>query len=471
MLLGALVALVSFQSSAPAKTSPDAQPIEARVDPRVELLTIVARLAGFDEFDRDNSKSPYSEAVEKHFGAFRSHAAITEIQKLRGERGVSFDAIPSFAVHVSALPELAEKIPFDANPERFDARWGGAGARTFLTALHDFARESHASDFFEQQKPLYTEVGARLSTRLSQSKAPPWFDAFFGAKQGAVCTPIAGLLCGGGNFGVGVRFPDGKPEEIVPVFGCWSFDAQGVPVFDESYLPLFIHELCHTYTNPFVDRHEKELAAAGARIHATCAEVMKRQAYGTWKTMIYESLVRASVVRCRLETEGKDAAREQAAEEVGSGFLWVPELAQLFGDYASDRAKHASFDAFMPRVVTFFEGWATKAEELQAKRPKIVSLEPANDAQDVDPSLTKLVITFDRPMTDRSWSFVGKPSDQPTIDGQPAYDAEHKVLALSVKLEKGRSYRLQLNSSTKLGFKAADGTPLEPTVWRFRVRE
>lgn len=470
MLLGSLVALASLQSSG-APAAPAAPAIRARVDPRVELVTIVARLAGFDEFARENSKSPYSNAVEKHFGALRSHAAVRELQALRREHGVGYDALPSLAVHVSDPPELAERIAFDARPERLDERWGGESARSFLESLRAFAAESRAGAFFAEHEAFYVQVGERLSARLAQSKALPWFDSFFGEKRGATCTPVAGLLCGGGNFGAGVRFADGRPEELIPVFGCWSFDAQGVPVFDESYLPLFIHELCHSYTNPFVDRHEAELASAGARLHATCADVMKRQAYGTWKTVLYESLVRAGVVRCRLETEGRDAAREQAADDVARGFLWVPELAQLLGEHASDRAKHEDFESFMPRVVAFFEGWAKKAEELDAKRPRIVSLTPADGAQDVDPALTKLVVTFDRAMTDRSWSFVGKPEDMPAIEGQPAYDSELKVLTLSVKLEKGRRYSLQLNSATKRGFKAADGTPLEPVTWRFRVRD
>ncbi len=469
MIAGAaLLSLLCLQS--PGAEAARA-PFEVHVDERVELLTTVARLAGFDEFNRENSKSPYSAALEKYFAPFATHAAVEELKKLRATRGVSFDAVPSFAVHIGELPELVERIPFDSKPERFDVRWGGAGARPFLVALRDFAAQSKASEFFASQRAFYAQVEERLSARLSQSKAPPWFDTFFGVKRGAKCTPIPGLLCGGGNFGMGVRFPDGRPEEITPVLGCWSFDAQGVPVFDESYLPLFIHELCHTYTNPFVDRFEKELAPAGERLFSTCKPTMTRQAYGTWKTMLYESLVRASVVRCRLETEGKDRAREQANDEVSRGFKWTPELALLLGDFSADRATYPGFESFMPKVVAFFDAHSVKAAETYARTPKVESTLPMNEDQDVDPATKAIVIRFDRPMTDQSWSIVGKAEDQPKFGGTPSYDESKRVLTLAVTLEPGRSYKIQLNSATKQAFKSAEGVSLEPYVLRFSTRK
>lgn len=463
---------VPVQSAAPVgqgnpSTAQAERPaVEAQVDPRVELMTTVARLAGFREFTMGNSRSPYSERVERHFGPHREHAVVKRLVSLRAESGVSYDAIPSFALHLGPLPELAELVPFDAAPERLDARWGGAKAREFLAELRDFARVSKAAEFFESERPFHSDVARRLSERLSQSRALPWFDSFFGARPGARYTATAGLLCGGGNFGVGVRFPDGRPESINPVFGCWQWDAAGLPVFDETYLPLFVHELCHTYTNPFVDRFERELAAPGQRIHASCAAAMQRQGYGTWKTMMYETFVRASVVRCRRATEGEAAAAEQAAEEVKEHFAWVPALEQLLGEYEAERAKYADFGAFVPRIVELLGREAAKLPD-PALAPKLVALEPANGASDVDPALTRLVIRFDRAMRDQSWSLVGSKEQLPEITGPLSFDSARKVLTVPVRLEPGRTYTFSLNSDRFQGFTSADGIPLSPVPVRF----
>src|ERR1039458_7430527 len=53
------------------------------VDPRVELLSLIFRLAGNPEYNMARVKS-YAEDAEKQFGKFRSHAVVTLAQELRG---------------------------------------------------------------------------------------------------------------------------------------------------------------------------------------------------------------------------------------------------------------------------------------------------------------------------------------------------------------------------------------------------
>jgi len=469
MLVPSLVLAALALAAAPQEPASAAARVAVRVDPRVELMTLIARLAGFQEFNMANSASPYATRVQEHFGPLAEHPVLDRLKALRATRGVSYDAISSLAVHLGPLPELVELAPFDAPPERLDARWGGAEARAFLAELRDFAQVSEAASFFAGEREFYAEVERRLAARLAESKALPWFDAFFGARGTARTTAIPGLLCGGGCFGVGIRYPDGRPEEITPVFGCWSWDAQGLPVFDASYLPLFVHELCHSYTNALVDRFARELLPVGERLFAASAEAMKRQAYPTGKIVLYETLVRASVVRCRVVTEGSAAGQAQAEVEVGNGFRWVPALARRFGDYEADRERWPSFADFVPEIVKVLEAEATAAEAA-LDGPRLVSIVPANGAEDVDPSLGAMVLTFDREMRDQSWSIAGNPAEQPKIAGALAYDAARTVLTVPIQLEPGRTYRFWLNSPKFTGFKDKDGTPLLPVEVSFTTR-
>lgn len=465
----ALALLPLLLPASVALQAPTTAPVEVRVDPRVELLTLLARLCEFGEFRMPAAESAYARRVEEWFGPLDDHPVFAHLHRLRNERGVSFDAIASLAVHLGPLPELVELAPFDAAPERLDARWGGVEARPFLADLRDFVRHSSAEEFFAGEREFHSEVERRLAARLAQSKALPWFDAVFGARAAQyVATP--GLLCGGGNYGVGIRYPDGRPEEIRPVFGCWSWDKDGIPVFDEGYLPLFIHELCHSYTNAVVERFEAELEGPGARLFALAAEEMARQAYPSWKTTMYETFVRASVVRCRADTEGVAAGNEQAEEEVGRGFRWVPALARRLGDFQGARERYPSFADFVPELVKTLAAEAERLEREVVNAPRLVSLVPANGAEDVDPALTTMVITFDREMKDKNWSIAGNPADQPKVTGALAYDAARKVLTVPIQLEPGRSYHFWLNTAKFQGFKAADGTPLAPVEVRFSTR-
>jgi hypothetical protein len=459
-------ALEARQTPAPAPASPPQHEFSVRVDPRVELVTLVARFAKFNEFDMPNSRSAYSERIERHFAEQREHPVVGTLRALRAQHGVSFDALPSFAVHLDSIERLELRAPLEPRPERFDARWELAATRQFLTELRDFAKRADAAAFFASEREYFAEAERRFREQMSSSRALSWFDGFFGVKQGARYVATLGLLCGGGNFGVGVRLA-GEPEELTPVFGCWTFDDSGTPVFDASYRSLFIHELCHSYTNPFVDAHEAALRAAGERIFASCADKMRSQSYGNARTVLYESLVRASVIRCRTVLEGEAAGAEQARDEAKRHFPWAAELAMLFGEYETDRANWPTFESFMPRVTAFFDEYAAKLPAPDVDAPKLVKSSPANGDRAVDPSLTEVVFEFDRPMRDKSWSIVGAPRDQPEIVGPLRFDSERKRLTVPVKLEAARSYRFALNSERFRSFVSAEGVPLAPVEFAF----
>lgn len=467
-LLAAFV-LCSLVLVAPARSTQ--HEIEARVDPRVEFLTAVARLAGFREFDMPNSRSPYAERVEKHFAAVRGHKAIATLQELRAQSGVSHDAIPSLAVHLDGLEKLELRAPLEPWPERLDLRWEPVRTRRFLEELRELAAQTKAAEFFAGEQSFYAQVAARFREPLSRSRALEWFDSFFGVRPGAHYIATVGLLCGGRAYGVGVRLAGASREELTPVFGCWTFDEQGEPVFDDRYQSLFIHEWCHSYTNPFVDRHSERLRAAGERIFASCAEAMRKQSYGNWKAVLYESLVRASVIRCRTVLEGPQAGEQQAREELEHHFQWAPQLALRLGEYERRRATYATFEEFMPVVAAFFDEWAAKLPAADAKAPLLVSSEPANGAAEVDPARTVLVFEFDRAMRDQTWSVVGSGERMPKIVGKPSYDATFRRLSLPVQLEPGRDYEFSLNSERNRGFVSAEGVPLAPVALRFSTAE
>ncbi|MHC4440703.1 MAG: DUF4932 domain-containing protein, partial [Planctomycetota bacterium] len=73
--------------------------ISIEVDPRVELIAIVFRLAGNPEFN-DGTLRPYAEAIERHFGDFDNHPVVKMATRLRETRLMSCDGPMSLAVHI-----------------------------------------------------------------------------------------------------------------------------------------------------------------------------------------------------------------------------------------------------------------------------------------------------------------------------------------------------------------------------------
>ncbi len=446
-------------AASPHRQNQNTASIEVKVDPRVTLLSIIFRLAGNPEYNQPNSASPYSKKVEEVFGKFRAHAVVKRARSLRAQRGVSYDAVMSMAMHISDTASLKELIPFDKHPERLDRRWPLEEARLFLKEARDFARKSRFNTFFRIHRTLYAETERRMKKVLAERTYVSWFDSFFGKRRGARFVLSPGLLLGGCCYGTGIRFPDGK-ETIHPVIGVWKFDAKGIPVIPSSIAGTVAHELCHSYTNPIVDRHEELLRDAGGKIYATCSETMKNMAYGTWKTMIYESLVRACVVRYLAATGGDVEAQRETAAQHQKGFLWTGELAALLKTYESSRDRYTTFDAFVPKIAAFFSDYAEKAVKLEKRKPKVLSITPANGSTNVDPALTRITITFDRQMINGSWSVVGGGPHFPKIAGKVYYEKDLKTFVMPVTLKPNWTYYFWLNRGTYNSFRSKAGVPL-----------
>lgn len=444
-------------------------PIPVAVDPRVELLSIVFRLGGCFEFVQDVSRSPYADEVEAWFGPLRDHDAVARAKLLRAEHGIGFNAVPDLAVHLSTPPDLALRVPLEPHPERLDQRWRGVDLEGFLASLRKFERESRFGEFTAAHGGLYQESARRLQALIETSGVRAWVDGFFAVPAGTAFTAIPGLLQGGANYGCSVRLPDGRLE-LSPAFGVWEWDEQGLPVFGEGHVPVLAHEFTHAFANPVIDAHWSELEPALVRVFERVRATMEALAYPDPKIMAQESLVRACVVRFAAAIGGPEKAREQAQEEAGVGFTWAPGLAELLAEYERDRARYPTLDAFAPRLAGFFEGVAEELEALAEKAPKVLVIEPANGAREVDPGTSEIRVTFDRPMLDGSWAVVGGGPEFPEAAGEPSFDEARRVFTFPVKLAPGRTYSFGLNGPLHRGFVGEDGTALEPVQVSFSTR-
>jgi hypothetical protein len=459
--------------------------IRVSVDSRVELMSIIFRLAGNREYGQGKVPS-YTQDVESHFGRFRDHAVVKLATKLRQTRGVSYDAVMGMAVHVTGALTLQEKVPFSPQPETLDPRWTPESAREFLTLARQFVADTQFQDFFDKHEPLYRVAVQRMQEVLDKHAHLDWFDRFFGPRQGADFHVVLGMLNGGSSYGARVTGADGQ-EELYSVIGVWMVDSGGQPTFAPAIASTVVHEFTHSYTNPLVDQFATQLQGPGEKLYGLVKKEMAGQAYGNWKTLMYESLNRACGLRYALATGGPAAMNRAAAYESSRSFYWVGELADVLGEYDTQPRKYKDLAEFFPRITAFFEEYARNAdakigaikgknqEQVQQwrdKGPKIVSMVPANGAENVDPSLKAIVVTFDRPMRDKCWSVVtlGSQDEFPKGAGPVHYDAARKVFTMPVALQPDKEYHFGLNSERFHAFQSEEGIPLAPVEVRFKTR-
>lgn len=461
------------------------------VDRRVELLAILFKFAGNPEFNQNNFQQ-YIADIERHFGPFRNHEAVSLARRLRERYGLGFSRVMAVAIRLSDPPELRERVPFDSA-----SGWTvpGADAERLVQAARRFAVDSRADAFFEAHRALYDSANARLRRPVEREADFRWFGEFYGVPPDRQFIVVPMLANSETNFGPCVE-PPGHQMECYSILGHSRTDSAGFPIYDEGFVGTLVHEFAHGYANPLGNARRNEFERSGPRVHAHVAEAMRAQAYG-WTSMINESLVRASEARYAAAHKGEQGLREFLDGNRRAGWLWLDELAALFAQYEADRRTYPTLDAFMPRVVAYFDSLPERVPAMQGRydalRPKVVSLSIENGSEAVDPAITEIVVQLDRPVREDGWSVVpvfgatgpSAESQQrvpkltwkslgadrvPFVRGR-RLDGTGTTFRFGVELEPGKEYEFQLNTPHGFGLRgASDGVPLAPYRVRFKTR-
>lgn len=443
--------------------------LSAHVDERVELVSIVFRLAGNPEYSMSPLKS-YTADIDRYFSPYQKHPAVMLAKKLASERNVGFDAPMSMAVHLSPPPALSPLVPFtDDIPE---SHWGKENALHFAQLLREFYRDTDFQKFFAAHQPMYRLAEDRFGAVLPDFDIN-WYKEFYGEVPKGHFNLILGMNNGGGNYGPKVIFPDGH-EDLYAIIGSWSEDDSGNPTYNKDYLGTIIHEFNHSFINPLVNEHEDEFVSA-EQVYKTVADKMRASAYVSPKVMIQESLVRAAVV-LYFESHGHNSRETTGMihSEQANGFLWMDNLCGLLRQYTAQRGKYPTFSSFMPAVVQFYRELPPHIAELKAEFDKslvhVTGLRPfPNHSQNVDPTIRELIVTFDKPLDPRRYFINIGPEGQEhyAITGKPEFLTGNQSIKLSLALKPEWSYSFTLSG---LGFTSPEGVPLQNYMVDFKTK-
>ena len=102
--------------------------------------------------------------------------------------------------------------------------------------------------------------------------------------------------------------------------------------------------------------------------------------------------------------------------------------------------------------------------------PRVLSTNPPAFANDVDPSIDKITVTFNTQMMDQSWSWTGGGDTYPQTTGKPFYDETKTTCTMPVKLEHGKVYWVGINSPSHKNFQTAGHEPAKRYVILFATK-
>ncbi len=446
--------------------------VRAKTDQRIELLSIVFRLAGSPEYNMNQYKG-YVADIDKWFAPCKNHPAVKLAKQLRRTRGVSYDAVMSMAIHLEQPPGLNPLVPFKSSV--LDKRWGKSGAAKFLRLLKDFYRESDFTGFYENHQAMYRIAEARMNKVLENIDFN-WFGQFYGVESGGRFNLVLGIGNGGGNYGPKVVYPDGS-EDLYAIIGTWLIDGEGMPDYNTSVLGTIIHEFNHSFANPLVDRNLSILEESGKALFQPVRDQMSRMAYGSWKTVMYESLVRASSIQYFIDNKATASQVQRfKVSEMSNGFLWTSQLVDLLGVYKSNRDLYPDLGLFMPRIAELYEALAPEIGQMKSdfekKCAKVEAIEPfANGDGNVDPALTEIRIRFSQPMNTKagySINYGKSGAEHFGLKGSPSYSEDGRCLVVKVALKPDWDYSFVLTPNS---FRTQDEYPLVSYEVNFKTRK
>lgn len=148
------------------------------VDPRIELLSVVAILAGYGLMNSE--PSPYRADVERAFGPYRDHAAVRLFAQMYPQ-GFLFHVPPETMTHLGAPPALGAPATFPQSLSK--AAGGEARLQQFVSNLRDFADRSAFMAFFKAHEPSYDQMASETFSRAGADRLVPMLEAYYGLEQ------------------------------------------------------------------------------------------------------------------------------------------------------------------------------------------------------------------------------------------------------------------------------------------------
>ena len=442
---------------------------EPVIDKRIELLSIVFRLAGVPEYNQDNFKV-YTDAIHAHFDKYKDHSCVVLAKKLSESNGIGFNAPMDLALHVSQAPDFKPVVEFNEKIPEY--RWGKKNAEDFLRLLRSFYREAHCEEFFTKNAPLYKRVLERFRV-VYDSVDTHWYEEFYGTPPTGKLAIIVGIGNGACNYGSKVVYPGGR-EDVYAVMGTWTVDEGGIPFYTHDYyLSTLIHEFNHSFINHLNEKHYGILEAQGKALFQPLDALMSDQAYPSPLYMMNEALVRAAVVRyIAKHNPDKGKAEGEIRTQLGNGFIWIDELAAKLDEYEHHRDKYPTLESFMPEIAAFYSSTVKNLDRLLSKCARVKSTVGIdNNAADVSPETSEMRIIFDKPVHCEDGLAIYKDPEEkrefPAQKEGTGLSPDKTSLILGLKLKPKTSYSLRLPG---LRYHTEEGYPLLDYTFEFTTK-
>ena len=337
-ILAFLLALLTMSATAQVKVE---------VSETVELMAILSRTAGFEEFS-GNYAGQYSKDTEAWFASYKNHPTVAYYQDIRAKQNIAYERVTNMAVH---LDIEKGKLKLIGDRKELTNGWQNVDLDDFVKRLNKFYTDTRFHEFFEQHQAFYDEYLKAYEANVAVNIHPEWYSHFYnGTEPTEQFRIIIGFSYGSTYNGVSRQLP-GQPRELFAVCGYRLNPTTGTPYYDAS---LPIHEFSHPYVNPLLDNatNAATMQAPGQKLLQLAQSAMETQHYPEWQIVINESIVRAAVVLYMHEQgfQQQMVLNVLAFQMMNEGFPWTLDVVSALNYYAAHRNQYKTLNDFYPEI-------------------------------------------------------------------------------------------------------------------------
>lgn len=334
---------------------------KAEVSETVELVSVIARLAGLEEYSTTYGGS-YVEDINNWFSNYKNHEAVIYQQELRSKYIIAYDAVASMGVHLVVDNGL---VKFGYEKEFLESRWQEVDLNTYLSKLNKFYSDTHFHEFFTSHKDYYETALSAYDRNVLPYFHQDWYEKFYGTESNEYYRVIIGFGNGGENYGCKRKLDNNKCD--VFNISCY-FESDKYYSNGWNYASLLVHEFNHSFVNPLIENSDSNYAlvkdASDWMFEFSKWAMSLAQAYNNSRTVMNESVVRAAVL-VYLQENGftMDQIKTQMYEEISRGFTWTPELFNALQYYSSHRDQYGTLNDYYPEIAKCLDKYVAKERE------------------------------------------------------------------------------------------------------------
>nr|WP_321411358.1 DUF4932 domain-containing protein [uncultured Carboxylicivirga sp.] len=310
------------------------------IDSRQELISIVQYLGDYFRLNKFNLE--YKKSIDQYFEKYKDHEAVLFVKEL-SQKGFTYDAPPATMLYLSDELNVDKEIP-----EYLLRRIGGEEQlKKFVSLLAQFVEDTHFNEFIESHQSFYKGLVDNMATQLIDFNEIENIEKFYGKKQNTYNIILSCL--NSGNYGPGVSVK-GKLD----IYNIMSprKEENGQPVFgqinDIEYLVW--HEFGHSYVN-YLTEENNDLVEGYKQLLNPIKDQMKKQAYGSWTTVVNEQVIRAVTTFLAKQKYGNEIAEKVMYKEVGRGFIYTEPMMKALEIYSNNRSKYSTFADYYPTLI------------------------------------------------------------------------------------------------------------------------